>query len=321
MIARRALLSLALIFAATAAAAQSYPTRVIRIVVPAGPGGPTDVFARIVAQRLSLSPGREVIVENRTGAGGAIAAKAVATAAPDGYTLLLGNTSTLAVIPSFAKNPDYDPEKYFTAVAILADSFQILSVRADSPVNSVRELVALAKASPTKLDFGSAGHGNLTHLAAELFKTSAGIELVHVPYKSVAEATNALLAGQVHLAFGNPNVMLPHIQSGRFRALAVTSATRSPDLPNVPTMMEAGIERYAVTSFFGLVAPAGTDATIVAKLNGAINEILKLPDVHANFVRLGADPRTATAGEFAAMIAEENRKWTAVAKTSGLKIE
>ncbi len=301
------------------AAAQSYPNRVIRIIVPAGPGGPTDVFARLIAQRLSASLKNEVIVENRAGAGGAIAAKFVVGAAPDGYTLFLGNTSTLAIIPAFAATPDYDPVKAFTPIAILADSFQILSVRSDSPVKSVKELIALAKSSPQKLDFGSAGHGNLTHLTAELFKLKAGIDMVHVPYKSVAEAATALLAGQVYCGFGNLNVTLPHVQGGRFRALAVTGATRSAELPDVPTMMEAGVDNYDVTSFFGVAAPAGTDPAIVDLLNRHINEALKTPEIRTSFVKLGPDPKIASPQAFAKMIADGYAQWTLVAK-GGVKI-
>jgi tripartite-type tricarboxylate transporter receptor subunit TctC len=324
MITRRNLLS-AIAVAASGmaltgeAAAQSYPNRVIRIIVPAGPGGPTDVFARLIAQRLSASLKNEVIVENRAGAGGAIAAKFVVGAAPDGYTLFLGNTSTLAIIPAFAATPDYDPVKAFTPIAILADSFQILSVRSDSPVKSVKELIALAKSSPKKLDFGSAGHGNLTHLTAELFKLKAGIDMVHVPYKSVAEAATALLAGQVYCGFGNLNVTLPHVQGGRFRALAVTGATRSAELPDVPTMMEAGVDNYDVTSFFGVAAPAGTDPTVVDMLNRHINEALKTPEIRTSFVKLGADPKIASPQEFAKMIADGYAQWTLVAK-GGVKI-
>jgi tripartite-type tricarboxylate transporter receptor subunit TctC len=306
--------------AADATLAQSYPNRVVRIIVPAGPGGPTDVFARLVAQRLGAAIGGEAIAENRPGAGGAIAAKFVAGAAPDGHTLLLGNTSTLATIPAFAKAPDYDPVKAFAPVASIADSFSVLSVRADSPISSVKELIAYAKANPGKLNFGSAGHGNFTHLAAELFKLNAGIELVHVPYKGVADAMTALLGGQVQLIFGNPNVTVTHFRAGKLKSLAVTSAARSKELPEVPTMKEAGVDDFVVTSFFGVVAPAGTDPAIVNKLNAAINESLKSDELQTTIVKLGSNPKISSPQEFAAQIVADFRRWTGVAKATSVKI-
>jgi tripartite-type tricarboxylate transporter receptor subunit TctC len=307
--------------ATNAALAQSYPNRVVRIIVPAGPGGPTDVFARLIAQRLGPTIGGDAIAENRPGAGGAIAAKYVAGAAADGHTLLLGNTSTLATIPAFAKTPDYDPVKAFAPVASVADSFSVLSVRSDSPISSVKELIAYAKANPGKLNFGSAGHGNFTHLAAELFKLSAGIEMVHVPYKGVADAMTALLGGQVQLVFGNPNVSVTHAQAGRLKALAVTSAGRMKDLPDVPTMKEAGIDDFVVTSFFGVVAPAGTDPAVVDRLNAAINESLKSEELRSTIVKLGSAPKIGSVQEFAATIAADFRRWSTVAKSSAVKID
>ena len=325
-ITRRALLAAAATTATTwaalgARAQGAYPNRVIRIVVPAGPGGPTDVFARLIAQRMAATLGRDIIIENRAGAGGAIAAKMVAAAPADGYTLFLANTSTNAIIPAFAKNPDYDPEKQFTAIAIMANSFHTMVVRSDSPVKSVAEFIALAKASPKKLDFGSAGHGNLTHLAGELFKLRAGIDMIHVPYKSAAEAATGILGGQVYCGFGNLNVMLPHIRAGSFRALAVSGETRSAEIPDVPTMIEAGVPDYVVTSFFGLAAPAGLDPAIVTTLNGALNEALKASEVQQSFAKFGADTKIATPQEFAALISSEYRKWSAVAKVNPMNLD
>ncbi|MEW6450874.1 MAG: tripartite tricarboxylate transporter substrate binding protein [Pseudomonadota bacterium] len=321
-ITRRALLAAAATSVAFGARAQgTYPNRVIRIVVPAGPGGPTDVFARLIAQRMSATLGRDVIIENRAGAGGAIAAKLVAGAPPDGYTLFLANTSTNAIIPAFAKSPEYDPEKQFAAIAIMANSFHTMVVRSDSPVKSVKEFIALAKSSPKKLDFGSAGHGNLTHLAGELFKLRAGIDMIHVPYKSAAEAATGILGGQVYCGFGNLNVMLPHIRAGSFRALAVTSETRSAEIPEVPTMIEAGVPDYVVTSFFGLAAPAGLDPAIVKMLNSALNDALKTSEVQQSFTKFGADTKIATPQEFAALISSEYRKWSAVAKVNPMNLD
>jgi tripartite-type tricarboxylate transporter receptor subunit TctC len=309
------------IAASGAALAQAYPNRVVRIIVPAGPGGPTDVFARLIAQRIGPALGGDIIAENRPGAGGAIAAKFVAGGAADGYTLLLGNTSTLATIPAFAKSPDYDPIKAFTAVASVADSHSVLSVRSDSSIHSVKELIAYGKANPGKLNFGSAGHGNFTHLAAELFMLNVGIKMVHVPYKGVADAMTALLGGQVELLFGNPNVTVTHAHAGKLRPLAVTSATRSKELPEVPTMKEAGVDDFVVTSFFGVVAPAGTDPAIVNKLNAAINDSLKSDELRATIVKLGSTPKISSPQEFAAQIANDYRRWTGVAKATAVKID
>ena len=321
-ITRRALLAAVATSVAFGARAQNtYPNRVIRIVVPAGPGGPTDVFARLIAQRMSATLGRDVIIENRAGAGGAIAAKLVAAAPSDGYTLLLANTSTNAIIPAFAKNPEYDPEKQFTAIAIMANSFHTMVVRSDSPVRSVAAFIALAKSSPKKLDFGSAGHGNLTHLAGELFKLRAGIDMIHVPYQSAAEAAPGLLGGQDDCGSGNPNVLRPHNRAGSFRALAVTSETRSAEIPDVPTMIEAGVPDYVVTSFFGLAAPAGLDPAIVTTLNSALNDALKASEVQQSFTKFGADTKIATPQEFAAVISSEYRKWSAVAKINPMNLD
>jgi tripartite-type tricarboxylate transporter receptor subunit TctC len=324
MISRRSLFAAGaagVLGAATGSAlAQSYPNRVVRIMVPAGPGGPTDVFARLIAQKIGPALGGEVIVENRPGAGGAIAAKFVAASPPDGYTLMLGNTSTLATIPAFAKTPDYDPVA-FAPVANIAESFSVLAMRSDSPVKSVKELVAHAKANPNKLNFGSAGQGNFTHLVAELFKLRVGIEMVHIPFRGVADAANAMLAAQVDLIFGNQNVTLPQVEAGHFKALAVTSATRAKNLPNVPTMKEAGIDDFVVTSFFGIVAPAGTDPAIVGRLNAAINEALKTPEINASIIKLGSEPSIMSPQDFAALIANDFRRWTTVAKAPGMKIE
>ena len=325
MISRRTLLqagaSVIGIAAADLALAQSYPNRVVRIIVPAGPGGPTDVFARLIAQRLGPAIGGDAIAENRPGAGGAIAAKYVAGAAADGHTLLLGNTSTLATIPALAKTPDYDPVAAFAPVANIADSFSVLAMPSSSPVNTVQELIAYAKANPRKLNFGSAGQGNFTHLVAELFKLRAGIEIVHIPFRSVADAANAMLAGQVDLIFGNQNVTVPQVEAGRFKALAVTSARRTKNLPNVPTMAEAGMDDFVVTSFFGIVAPAGTNAAIVAKLNAAINEALRAAEINASIVKLGSEPSIGSPQDFAMLIADDFRRWSTVAKSTTVKID
>jgi tripartite-type tricarboxylate transporter receptor subunit TctC len=301
--------------------AQSYPVKPIRIIVPAGAGGPTDVLARIVAQHMQTTLGQSVVVENRGGAGGAIGARAVAAAEPDGYTLLLGNTATLANIPAFSKNAGYDPIRNFTPVAKITDSFQVLVVVPNLPAKTVVELIAHAKANPGRLNYSSAGTGNLTQLSAELLKLRTGIALVHVPYKSSAEAASALLSGQAHINFSNIATVLPLISEGKLRALAVTGAKRAPELPEVPTMRDAGVADYLVTSFFGIVAPAGTPPEIVRILNAAINEGLKSAEIQTAFRKIGADTSIGSTEEFAAFIAAELAKWTAVAGSAGIRID
>jgi tripartite-type tricarboxylate transporter receptor subunit TctC len=301
--------------------AQSYPERPIRLIVPAGPGGPNDVLARLLAQHLQPRLGGILVIDNRAGAGGLIGARAAAAADPDGYTLLIGNTATLANIPAFAKTVGYDPVRHFTAVAKITESYQVLVVRSDYPAQTVDALINLAKAIPGSLNFSSGGPGNLTHLSGELLKLKAAIDIVHVPYKSTAEAVTALLGEQVHMTFAGISVVLPLLREGKLKAIAVTSAERSADLPDVPTMIESGLPDYVVTSFFGVVAPAGAPAEIVAKLNRVINEALREPEMLASLSRLGTEPSTGSPQAFAGLIASELRKWKEVAASAGIAID
>jgi tripartite-type tricarboxylate transporter receptor subunit TctC len=301
-------------------AAQTFPDRPIRLIVPAGPGGPTDLPARLVSQILPKL-GQPAVVENRAGAGGAIGARAVAIAAPDGYTLLVGNTSVLAVFPAVSASAGYDPAKNFTPVAKVSESYQILVVPPSSGFTSVRELVAHAKANPGKLNIAHTGAGGLPHLTVELFKSLAGIDIVGVPYKSGGEAVTGVLAEQVDMTFEGITILLPLIREGRLRALAVTSRARTPLAPDLPTMIEAGVPDYEVTTFNGVVAPAGTPAGIVGPLNAAINEGLQTPDMQAYLHKLGAVSQPMSPAEFGAFIAAENRKWSALAKTAGIRTD
>ena len=303
------------------ARADTYPSRVVKLIVPAGAGGPTDVLARLLADRMGVALGQPVIVENHGGGGGMMGARFVANAEPDGYTLLFGNTATLANIPAVTRKPGYDPAKNYTAVAKVMDSYQLLVVRPDFPAKSVGELVAYAKANPGKLNYGAAGLGNLTNLSGELLKLKAGIDFVSAQYKSGAEFVNAVLAGDVQLAIDNVTSLRALVDDGRLRALAVTSAARQADFPNVPTMIEAGVPDYVVTSFFGVVAPAGTPAPIVAKLNTVINEALKSDALRNSLKKLGAAPSVRSADEFSAFIAAETRKWTAIADAAHIKLD
>jgi tripartite-type tricarboxylate transporter receptor subunit TctC len=298
-----------------------YPARPIKMIVPFPPGGPVDVAARLLGQQLPRALGAAVIVENRAGAAGALGAKAVASADPDGYTLLCGNISTLVVLPAVTGNRDYDPGKVFAPVAKVSQNYEVLVVHPAFSARSVGELVALAKANPGKLNYGSAGHGNATHLAAELFKLRTGVDIVHIPYKGAADAVTGVLGGQVQMFFGDIAGVLPLMQEGTLRALAVSSETRNPLVPDVPTMIESGVPDYVVLTYIGVVAPAGTPSGIVEKLNSAINASLMAPDVATAFAKLGAEVRPAPPQDFAAFLAAETRKWTEVAKAANIKVE
>ncbi len=312
---------LAIGLTAGAANAQTYPDRLVRIIVPQGPGGPTDLLARVAAQRLQAVLHQNFIIENRGGAGGAIAAKAAASAEPDGYTLFMGNTSVLVLLPILSRSAGYDPAKLFATVARLAESYQVLVVHPSLPVKTVADLVAYAKANPGKLNYASAGIGNTIHLAGELFNASAGINIVHVPYNSGAEATTAVLGGQVQMTFVNVTGLPPLIADGKLRALAVTSPKRLALLPTIPTMIESGYPDFVVRAFFGIVAPAATPAPIIDKLNATINAERTSNEMQTTLKRLGAEPGTGTAGDFAAFIAAERRRWSAVAKSANISID
>jgi len=304
-----------------AAGAQSYPDRLVKIIVPQGPGGPTDLLARVAAQRLQTAYGQNVIIENRGGAGGVIAAKAAGSAEGDGYTLFMGNTSVLVLIPILSKTASYDPARLFTPVARLAESYQVLVVHPSLPVKTVAELVAYAKINPSKLNYSSAGIGNTIHLAGELFNHSAGVNIVHVPYNSGAEATTAVLGGQVQMTFVNITGLPPLIADGKLRALAVTSPKRQALMPDVPTMIESGYPDFVVRAFFGIVAPAATPAAIVDKLNATINAEMTSNEMQTTLKRLGAEAGSGTAADFAAFIADERRRWSAVAKAANISID
>src|SRR5215467_5745204 len=306
--------------AGASAAAQDFPERPIHLIVPSAPGGPTDLPARLVAQILP-SLGQPAVVENRAGAGGALGARAVAGATPDGYTLLVGNTSVFAVWPAVSASAGYDPAKSFAPIAKLSESYQIVVVPASSPFKSMREVVAFAKANPGKLNVAHTGLGGLPHLTIELLKARAGIDVVGVPYKSGGESVTAVLGGQVDLTIEGITILLPHIRSGRLRALAVTSHDRTPLVPDLPTMIEAGVPDYEVTTFNGVVAPAGTLEPIIQLLNATINEGLRTPEMQANIRNLGAVSKPVSAAEFGAFIAAEHRKWSQLAASAQIKLD
>jgi tripartite-type tricarboxylate transporter receptor subunit TctC len=305
---------------AAPASAETYPDRMIKIVVPFTPGGPVDLVARLVAQRMAPALGQSVVIENRAGAGGVIGVKTVVNAEPDGYTLLFGNVSTLAVIPAVTHNREYDPARNFVPVAKVSDSPELLVVDPALPVRSVGELVAHAKARPGTLNYGSSGYGNATHLSAEWFKSKTGVDIVHVPYKGLSDALTGLIGGQVAMAFGAIEGVRPLIEQGKLRPLAVTTANRFPPLPDLPTMIESGVAGFMVTSFEGVVAPAGTPAAVVARLNAVINESVASGELQARFAQLGIQPSVGTPQDFAAFFAAENRKWAAIVQSTNILI-
>jgi tripartite-type tricarboxylate transporter receptor subunit TctC len=303
------------------AAAQSYPDRLIKLVVPYPAGGPIDTTARLVAQRLGPILGQTVIIENRGGAGGALGSKSVASAEPDGYTLLFGNASALVVGPAVYRFRDYDTIKHFAPIAKVTEGYEVLVVAPNFPPQTVPELIAYAKANPGKLNFGSMGYGNLTHLVAELFKLRTGTDFVHVPYKGSADAVAGIVTGQVHILFGEVAGLLPLVRDGKIRALGVSSAARNALAPELPTLIEGGLPDFIALTFTGVVAPAGTPAAIVGRLNAAINEAVKPPEVVAALGKLGAEVRTGSAEAFAAFLARERDKWVDVVTRTGIRAE
>jgi tripartite-type tricarboxylate transporter receptor subunit TctC len=312
--------SATIVLANAAMGAQAYPDRPIRLIVPSAPGGPTDIPARLLSQILPKL-GQPVVVENRPGAGGAIGARFVATAAPDGYTLLVGNTSVLAVIPAVSASAGYDPDRQFAAVAKFSESYQILVVHPSVAAQTVGELVAYAKSNPGRLNYAQTGAGGLPHLTGELFKSAAGVDIVGVPYKSGGDSITGVLGGQVDMTFESITVLLPLIREGRLRALAVTSRNRTPLANDLPTMIEAGVPDYEVATFNGIVAPAGTPEPIIGLLNAIINEGLRSREMQASIRNLGAVSDPVSPAEFGAFIAAERRKWSMVAKAANVHVD
>jgi tripartite-type tricarboxylate transporter receptor subunit TctC len=300
--------------------AQTYPDHPIKLIVPSAPGGPTDIPARITAGFIPKL-GQPGVVENRPGAGGALGARSVASSPPDGYTLLVGNTSVFAVNPAVSTSAGYDPLKDFAPVAKFSESFQILVVDPSLRVTSVKELLDYIKANPGKLNYAHTGIGGLPHLTAELFIARTGANIVGVPYRSGGEAVTAVLGQNVQMTFEAISILLPLIREGKVRALAVTSPARTPLAPDLPTMMEAGVPNYEVTTFNGIAAPAGTPAPIIGKLNAAINEGLLTAATTETLAKLGAVASPGSPEDFAAFIAAELAKWRSIAQKANVKID
>ncbi len=307
--------------AATTAWAQSYPTKPIRIVVPQLPGGGNDTIARMIAQKLTVALKQQVVVDNRPGAGGLIAAELVAKSASDGYTLLLANVATMAIIPNVQKKVPYDPVKDFEAVSLVASAPLLVVVHPSLPVTSIRQLIALAKAKPGQLNYASNGVGSSTHLATEMFKMMTGTKMVHVPYKGLSAATTDLLSGQVQVMFSSAVAMMPQVKAGRLRAIAMTGAKRSPAVPDVPTVAEAGVPDYEAGSWYGICAPAGTARPIVDQLSREIAVAVKSPDVIERLALEGVIPVGSTPEQFGAYIKRELAHVRDVVKASGATFE
>ncbi|OFZ91205.1 MAG: hypothetical protein A2V78_03795 [Betaproteobacteria bacterium RBG_16_64_18] len=315
----RAALAALLLSWAAGASAQAYPVRPVRIVIPLGTGGTTDVPGRIVAQRLSEALGQQFIVENKTGAGGTIGADFVAKSKPDGYTLLLTATP-FVITANLYKNLPYNALTDFAPVIRVASGPYVLTVHPSLGVNSVRELIALAKAQPGKIDYVSSGNGSAQHLVGAMFAHMAGIQLSHVPYKGSSQAQQDLVAGMVKVGFLGTPIVIPHVKSGRLKALAVSTAQRSPHMPDAPTIAEAGVPGFEALVWVGLLAPAGTPPDIVAKLNSEITRLLGAPDVRQLLASSGVDPTPTTSKEFGVYLRSEYDKWGKVVRDSGAQI-
>ena len=301
--------------------AQAFPDKPVRFVVGFTPGGPSDILARAVGQKLAERWGQQVVVENRPGAGGNLAAEVVAKSAPDGYTWLLGNNSILATNHALYKKLSYDPLKDFAPVALVAVQPNILVVHPDVPAKSLQELIEFLKRNPGKLNYASSGAGAAAHLAGELFKSMAGVDIVHVPYKGAQPALTDLIAGHAQLMFATSASVIPYMKAGRLRALAVTTAQRSPSVPELPTVAQAGLPGFEATTWHGVVVPAATPAAVVQQLNRDINAVLKEKDLSERLAGLGAEVLTGTPQDFADYIAREIPKWTKVVKDSGAKAD
>jgi tripartite-type tricarboxylate transporter receptor subunit TctC len=319
----RAVLSGAALAVVVAAAApvfaQAFPARPARLVVPFPPGGPLDATGRLIAQKLGEAWGQSVVVENKPAAGGNIGADFVAKSPADGYTIVMGALSTHAVNPNLYAQMPYDAQKDFAPITLVAITPNVLVVNPALPVHSVKELVAYAKAHPGKLSFGSGSNGSAGHLAGELFKVDAGIDMVHVPYKGAAPATQALLAGDTQLMFDNLANAMAQVKAGKLRALAVTTAKRSALAPELPTMAEAGLSGFDISTWYGLLAPAGTPADVVRKWNADVTRILSSPDMRERLAAQGAEAAPDSPAEFAQFIASELARYARIVKASGAK--
>ena len=308
-----------LFFSATPWAQDQWPSKPVRMILPFPPGGGTDILGRLIADRLSASLGQPVVTENRGGAGGNVGAEAAAKSAPDGYTIVLVAPS-LAISPTLYSKLNYDPVKDLAPISLVATVPNVMITQPSLP-GDLKEFIALAKAKPGALNFGSGGAGTSNHLAGELFNLVAGTKLVHIPYKGVNLAMQDVLSGNVHLVFIGIPAAAPHIKAGRLRALAVVAPHRSPALPEVPTAAEAGLPDFEVTTWYGILAPAGTPRNVITRVNGELVKIMHAPELKEKLAATGTDPLTSTPEEFAAYIKREITKWGEVIRKAGIKAD
>lgn len=311
----------ALAVAGSALAQDKWPSRPITYIVPFGAGGTTDILARTIGPRLATALGQPVVVDNKAGAGGNVGSDFVAKAAPDGYTILGGTISSHAINVSLYPKMPYDPVKNFQPITLIGLLPNVLVVNANSPYKSVADVIAAAKVKPDALSFASSGNGTSQHLSAELFKSMAGVDMLHVPFKGSAQAVQSVLAGQVNLCFENILAAIPQIQGGRFRALAVTSSTRSAMLPDVPTLAEAGLKGFEIVSWQGVFGPAGMPQPVVQRLSTELAKIIAEPEVKAKLQALGVEPSGMGPAEFSAFQKSEVQKWAALIKSAHIKPE
>jgi tripartite-type tricarboxylate transporter receptor subunit TctC len=301
------------------APAETFPERTIKLVVPVPPGGSTDALARLVTLRMQAALGQPVIVENQPGGGGLIAARAVAAASPDGYTLLIGGVGSLAVLPAL-KMPNFNAAAAFAPVGTISTETMVLVVNPKVPAANLDAFLHYAKANGGRLNYGAAP-GIVPHFVSEWFKLKSGVDIVHIPYKGAGPVVTDLLAGQIDMAFNTRSVLLQLVKQGRLRALAVTSAGRWPDLPDAPTLTEAGIFPQPLDVWLGVVGPAGLQPAVVARLNGAINTALRSPELQSNFANLGVDPRGGAPADFAKLLAEDAPRWLEIIRLTGIRLD
>ncbi|MBX9812201.1 MAG: tripartite tricarboxylate transporter substrate binding protein [Burkholderiales bacterium] len=301
--------------------AQTYPARPIRLIVPFTPGGGNDTIARLIGQKLAAATGQQVIIDNRPGAGGAIGAEAAARSPADGYTLFLAGVATHGINPNLRKKLSYDPVRDFDAVSLIASAPLLVVVHPSLPVQSVKELIALAKAKPGQINYASNGAGGSSHMAVELFRMMTGTRFVHIPYKGLSPALTELLSGEVQLMFSSAVAMLPQVKAGKLRAIAMTGAKRSPAIPDIPTVAEAGVPGYETGSWYGIVAPAGTPKVAIDRLSTDVIAIVHSPDITGRLNDEAIIPVGSTPAEFTAHIKKELARWAQVIRQSGIHLD
>jgi len=318
---RRLVLALAGSILSGGALAQAWPAKPIRLIVPFPPGGGTDIIARETSQRVAKATGWTFVIDNRPGAGGNLGVDAVAKSPADGYTIVIGQTSNLAINPTLYTKLPYDPQKDLAPIVLLANAPLVMVTGPGTPYKSLADAVGAARAKPGQINFASPGNGTVAHLTSELFQRAAGVKMQHIPYKGAAQAMTDVMSGTVDLYMSSVPTLLPHIKQGKVRALAVTSARRVDDLPDVPTINESGFKGFDAVTWFGLLAPAGTPKEVVARLNAEFNKALKMPELAKRLSDEGADPAGGTPEQFAALIKDDIPRWGKVVKESGARID